>query len=203
MTPELLGEWLLPVALAACILGGLAIVFVSVRTGWVKQAISWATVSFGLIGAVMILSPKWTTFAIEWGDLKATVAKLQDENRKLAAENGNLTSQIAQVSSLARSDFASAQDAVTSILNTRNAVAWADFLPATPEAYRLEISPENSNFAAEIAAKLNTSPTDVTKAFETSGYTLLKLPTPTDLKNSPAKSLWVTPREDFSGQVKQ
>jgi hypothetical protein len=194
MTPEIYGSWLLQAAMPICVLAGLGIVIVTIRTSWLLKAIAWATVSFALIGGTMILAPKWTTIALEWGEFKANIAKLEEENARLVAANASFKQQIETVAQLGSDQFKTAKDAVATIAAVRDKVGWADFLPASGN-YRLEIAPNNANFAHEIATKLNASPADVSKAFEESGYTVLKQPTTTDLENNPPRYLWVTPRQ--------
>jgi hypothetical protein len=192
MTPELLTSWLLPLALSACALSGLAVIVVCVRGGW-KHSITWAVVSFGLIGAMMLLSPKWSTFAFEWGEMKATLAELQKRNSLLLAENARYAEQIKDVSSIATATYSSAEDLVQTIKATRARVDWADFLPSSTQAYSVAVSPESDLFKKMIAQQAGSSADAVVKALEDNKWTLVKPATLTDLSETPANSIWITP----------
>lgn len=191
MTPLNYNAWLFQAALSACVLAGFAIVVVSIRTGWITKAIAWATAAYALTGAVMLLSPKWSTVVFEYKDFKTTISQLETANSQLTAQNEVLHNQIRLVASLGKADTGTAQAAVAKIKDTREAVQWADFLPANTDAYRLAVPANNTTFATEIATKLNSSPEAVTKAFESSGYTILKQPTANDLSTTDAKALWI------------
>ncbi|TIR17092.1 MAG: hypothetical protein E5X33_26975 [Mesorhizobium sp.] len=192
MTPLTYNAWLFQISLSACVVAGLAIVMVSVRTGWIAKAIAITTALYGLTGGLMILSPKWSEVVFEYKDFKTRISQLQDDNAKLASENTELHSQIQTVAALGEFGSGSAAAAINRIRDTRQSVHWAaQFLPADRDAYRLAISPDNADFANEFARKLNSTPEAVTQAFETSGYTILKKPTSTDLSNSDARSLWI------------
>ena len=192
MTPELLTSWLLPLALSACAVSGFAVIIVCVRGGW-KHSITWAVVSFGLIGAMMLLSPKWSTFAFEWGEMKATVADLQKRNTMLLAENARYAEQINDVSSIATAKYSSAEDLVQTIKATRARVDWADFLPASTQAYSVAVSPESDQFKKMIAQQVGSDVDAVIKAIEDNNWTLVKPATLNDLSETPANSLWITP----------
>ncbi|MCG5477468.1 MAG: hypothetical protein KK478_00115 [Ensifer alkalisoli] len=194
MTPEIYGSWLLQVAMSFCVVAGAATIIVSVRTGWILKAIAWSTVGFCSLGALMLLAPKWTSVAFEYGQLKTTITRLQEVNSQLVAEKATYQRQIQAVAQLKTGGFKTAQDAVASYTDIRNKVEWADFLPSDTTDYRLEVAPNNEKFANDLAEKLNTSPANVSRAFEDSGYTVLKQPTPADLESNPASYLWVTPR---------
>lgn len=192
MTPEVFTSWLLPVALAACALAGFAVVSVCVRSGW-TQSITWALVSFGLIGAMMLLSPKWTTFALEYGDLRATVAELRQENTRLSAENAHYAEQIEKVSGIATAKFTSAQDLVETLKLTREAVGWADFLPANKSSYGVAISPESEQFKNTLSGIAGEGVGALSKLFEDNNWTVVKPASSTDLSETPANALWITP----------
>lgn len=194
MTPEQFGNWLPPVSIAACMVAGFAIVIVSARTGWVQQALKWATVSFAAIGALLVLTPKWNQVAVEYKDFKATISKLEEEKASLVAQNATLNSQISLVSYLGQADYKSAKDAVDQIEKTKSQVLWADFLPSSPGSFAISVSPESPEFTSVLANKLNVTETDVTRAFDDTGFTILKAPTVGELSNTPASKLWVSPK---------
>jgi hypothetical protein len=97
MTPELFGSWMLQVAMMLCVVAGLAMTIVAVRTGWILKAIAWTTLGFGATGAVMILAPKWTEVVFEYKDFKARIAELEDANATLVAQATNYQKQIASL----------------------------------------------------------------------------------------------------------
>ena len=45
MEQELFGSWLLQAAMFLCVIAGLAMIVVTVRTGWILKAIAWTTVT--------------------------------------------------------------------------------------------------------------------------------------------------------------
>lgn len=194
MTPDQLTAWVLPIALATCVLMGFSTLVVSIRTAWIMRSIAWATVGFGLMGASVMLAPKWSQIVLEFGSFKAHVAQLNSENLRLASENARLNDQIAKVASLGTQQFGTAGEAIASIKNARDAAQWAGFLPDSPDAYRLEIPAKDPGFAASLGQALDVPADKVTEAFEQKGYTVLKVPTAQDLAQSPANELWIAPK---------
>lgn len=194
MTPETFNTWLVQAALTICVLGGLSVLVVSTRAGWIRKAVTWATVAFGCVGAMMILSPRWTKLAFEWNDFKAEIARLEQENQALSIANEQYASQIAKVSSLASAQFKSAEDFVATIRQTRDAVTWADFLPSEHNSYRVEVPTSDPKIGKTIAEILKANPDNATKALGAAGFKLLQPATEQDLKDSPVDALWVTPK---------
>ncbi|ATU91760.1 hypothetical protein [Phyllobacterium zundukense] len=195
-TPESVTAWVLVATLVLCLLIGVAMTSASVRTTWIRKNITTAIVIYGLLGVVLLTTPKWTTIAFEWGEVKARVAELESENAQLVADNSKFKDQINTVSSLGTTKYPTAEDAVIGIKNARDTVDWAaDFLPASDASYQIEVAPEDATFALDLAKKFNTSPSEVSKVFETGGYTVLKKPTANELKSSPPNLLWVTPKK--------
>jgi hypothetical protein len=196
LTTASVTAWILVATLILCLLIGVAMTAASVRTSWITKNITTAIVVYGLLGVVLLTTPKWTSLAFEWGDMKAKVTQLENQNSNLLADISKLNEQITTVSSLGTTKFPTAEDVLVSINKARSTVDWAaDFLPASDASYRLEVSPKNATFAADLAKKLNTSPDEVSKAFETGGYTLLKMPSLGELKDSSPNLLWVTPKK--------
>ncbi|RTL70600.1 MAG: hypothetical protein EKK41_12200 [Hyphomicrobiales bacterium] len=192
MTPMAYSAWLFQASLSACVVAGVALVIVSVRTGWIAKAIAITTAIYGVAGGFMILSPKWSEVVFEYKDFKTRIAQLETDNKALADNNEDLNKQIRIVSAIGNVINGNAKEAVSKIDETRNSVEWAaGFLPASDEAYRLAVSPNDPSFANKIAAELNTSPEAVTKAFDSSGYTILKRPTSKELENTGAAALWI------------
>ncbi|CDZ60460.1 Hypothetical protein NGAL_HAMBI2605_10300 [Neorhizobium galegae bv. orientalis] len=192
MTPEFFNSWLLQAVLVACALCGVSVLILSVRTGWIGRTVTWAIVSLAVLGAMMVLSPRWTKFAFEWGELKAELAALKNERESLVASNSKLTAQIAEVSKLSTAKFTSAQDVFSSIQKTRQNVSWADFLPATSASYRVEAT-DSAALNKVISDAVKSNPTNVTKALETMGFKVLQPATAGDLRAAPPDALWVTP----------
>lgn len=194
MTPETFNTWLVQAALSVCVLSGLSVLVVSTRAGWIGKTITWAIVSFGFVGAMMILSPRWSKLAFEWNDFKAEIARLEQENHTLAAANKQYAAQIAKVANLANAPFKSAGDVVATIQQTRDAVTWADFLPSGQNSYRVEVSKSDPKFSKAIAEILKANPGNATEALGAAGFTVLQRVNEQDLKDSPADALWVTPK---------
>lgn len=195
MTPEDFMKWLLPLALTGCTIGGFAVIVVCIRGGW-RHPITWAVVSFGLIGSMMMLSPKWSTFAFEWGELKATVAQLREENTKLLADNTKYAQQINEVASIGSGEYGSAEDLVNSIEKARARVSWADFLPTGKQAYGVPVSLTSASSRKLLENQIGISAAIMEKALKDNNWTLVKPATDVDLTQTPAASLWITPPLD-------
>lgn len=142
---------------------------------------------------MMLLSPKWTTFAFEWGELKATVAALEKKNADLSAKNDMYAQQIQQVNAIATSNYASAEDLVQSIAKTRHTVDWAAFLPNGSKSYGVALSPKSELFQETLSGILGPDYKTVSKAFEDNNWTVVKPASTEDLKESPPDALWITP----------
>lgn len=156
MTAEEAGKWILQVALVTCSIGGVAIVAVAVRTGWIKTAITWALVSFALVGGMMILSPRWTSFAIEWKDLKARLSKLEEEKKYLIASNEKYADLI-QTSNTLREFYLAGEK-------------------SNQPDYKLIDFTSVDQFADDLAGKLNIKPEEIKKALSDSKYIITEGP---------------------------
>lgn len=194
ITPENTTAWIIVGALLVGALCGVTMIGVSARSGWISKQIKTAAVVYGFLGVVLVLSPQGKALVIEWQDFKAQISALEKQKNSAMAQAADLHRQIELVSSLGLTQYPNAGDAVDSIKQTRNLVEWAKFLPGNEDAYRIQVSPDNKTFATEIAKQLNTTPDEVSKVFDSSGYTVLKRPSNKDLQTSPANQLWITPR---------
>lgn len=193
MTPKDLHDWTLPIAIAAAAIAGVAMISLTVRTSWIRKSITWAIVSFGFLGATLLLSPKWERFLVQWGELKAEIASLEKQNSELQREKESLVSQIRLVSSLSNSDFASAEELVSKIESTRNSVDWAKFLPADDSQYAISVKPGSTRFLD----LLNTQPGFDAKKFgeilQDNNLTLVETAIKSDLQTASPDDLWVMP----------
>jgi hypothetical protein len=193
MTPEDLRDWTLPLAVAASAVAGFLIVSNTVRISWVKNSITWAIVTFGFLGAALLLSPKWERILLQWGELKAEIASLREQNTTLVAENSQLNSQIQMVSSLGNTNFRSAEDLVTKIATTRSMVDWAKFLPSGEKAYALSVEPGSPVFVDILKSEPSFDPLKLEELLKNNDLTLVQSALEVDLQKQPPDSLWVMP----------
>lgn len=103
------------VALAS-LLGAVMVATVS-RSYWKTLSIAASPVAFALIGAGLLLAPKWTEFVFEYGDMKIQIAKLEETQRQnaiLISERDGLLNQVADLNAekaIVRSAVAKAVEA--------------------------------------------------------------------------------------------
>lgn len=101
-----INNWILPISLIACVFFGAGIVWVVTYSHYKTLKIAATSLAFGVIGALLLSTPKWTEIAIKWGDWEAKFAQLEDyKNRasiaeakssKLTTENVSLKLELAE-----------------------------------------------------------------------------------------------------------
>ncbi|MGO1160522.1 hypothetical protein ACTOV4_01025 [Brucella sp. C7-11G] len=194
MTPSELNSWLLPVALLLSMLFGASMIGASVRNGWLTRSIVWASVVYVSVGALLLLSPRWTTIAFEYKDFKAQIAELETEKTNLSQTVSSLESQIAAVSELGMLRNVTAKQAVAQIDRTRNLVDWAGFLPALNSGIKVAVQP-NDQMMREVSSDLNVPAEDIIKILNSKNYTLLTNASDAELSKLPPSSLWFNTTE--------
>ncbi|WP_435656092.1 hypothetical protein [Brucella pituitosa] len=195
MTPDSFSAWLSPGAVAIAMCLGALIIIASVRDGWLSKSFVWATVFYGTVGAIMVLSPKWTTVAFEFKDFKAQIANLEDEKRSLQENVNSLKTQIAEVSELGSLGNVSAKQALAQIDKTRASVDWAKFLPTTNSGIKIAVQPNDMSVMQAISSDLNVPAEDIERVLNSKNYTLLKSLSQADLSKLPPSSLWFNPTD--------
>jgi hypothetical protein len=191
MTPDSLLEWTLALSVALCVILGTLMCGTSVRAVYLTKAVTAALVGYVAIAGVLLFAPKATTLTIEWKEIKAQVAKLESEKIALLKEKEGYQNQIASLNRIAQQQHVLSALDWLKVLNTAK-VSYRDlsFLPAQNDI-KMEVTANNRDTIMPAAAKLNTSPEALYQALGTAGFTILKTPSPDELKKQPADSLWV------------
>jgi hypothetical protein len=201
MTPAEISKWTLPIAIAAASFTGFAMIWLSMRTGWIRKSIGTAMVSFGLIGAVLLLSPKWENLIVKIGNVEAEMARLKADNEQLAARNNSLEAQIRQVASLGSGDYPSAEDLVSKIYATRESVDWAKFLPSNDTSFGVALKPNTPAFKNVMGAEFGADAARISKLIEDSQLTLVKPAGEAELKLTTPSDLWIMPAGGTNSQM--
>lgn len=198
MVPEVAREWVLIAALSASILSGIAVLFVSLRTGWIARKIALLTLGYGFLGAILLSIPKANEIIVDIRGFKATIAKLEQQSDRLMAQNQALETQVDQfnddkklLAKLSSDSSESAAQWVDQAERARSLVEWANFLPANRSSVKVAIGSYNAQDAQDLADKLDISVDDLVNLINSSGYTLLKKAEPTQLQVSPATDVWL------------
>ncbi|PRA56678.1 hypothetical protein CQ062_08490 [Ochrobactrum sp. MYb68] len=195
MTPDSINSWLSPAALLLAILLGASMISLSVRTGWLTKSIVWSLVVYGGVGAVLLMSPKWTTIALEYKDFKTQISQLEDEKSILQTTVSSLQDQIAKVAELNSLDNATAKQALATIDRARETVGWAKFLPATNNGIRIAVPSNDQIMMNSVSADLSIPESDIARILASKKYTLLQTVSEADLSKLPPSSLWFNPSD--------
>lgn len=195
MTPAEAKDWMLPIGLAVTVLFGAAMLVVSVRASWITKAVAWTSIIYAVLGAGLTLSPKWEKFSAKANaeGFEVQITKLQDDLRKAQEQNDILSREIALVSKLNSSDFASAGDVKRAIDTVATNVEWARFLPTDPKSYKVEVTPTDMSAYVNLADALGKTPQEVEAAVKGTGLTVLQTVPSAELSKVPADELWVSP----------
>ena len=140
MTPDIAHSWGIVFGVVACLIAGLAVMLVSVRTAWIAKTIAVLTVVYAVIGLLFLTTPKWTEVVIKLGDFEAKIAQLEAELSKVQTANADLQAQISLVAAADPQQQKTAADFVKAAQYARSKAEWAKSLPAKSSNYKLELT---------------------------------------------------------------
>jgi hypothetical protein len=194
MTPSLATDWMLPIALGFSVFSGLLVLIITMRIGWKKTAVSFALVTYGLLGAILILSPKWHVMSAKWGrgsgELQLTA--LQNQLKIAEAENSKLKEQINTVARLDDKTLTAA-GWIGAARNAKSVADWVDFIPGQNEAFKIAIPPDDQVQLGPIAAKLGKQTTELQAVMKDYGLTFFRDVTQAESMKTPITDLWLNP----------
>ena len=186
-------EWMLPLGLVVAVLIGAMMVLTTLRISWIKNAIAITTVLYGLLGGILVLSPKWQSFIAESDgkSLKIQITELEGKLKVAQNDNAHLQSQIDKVAQLNDKSL-SAAEWLAKAKTTKDEVKWAKFLPTETSSFKIQVQPsEDSSFEDVLSATLGKPTAEIEQALKDTGYTVLRKPTNLEFMQTPAAKFWV------------